>query len=230
MGDTRFKNGLALGPYANFFIRTDNLFSENDTTPDVTNGSLFYSNNTTATAISTFDLTVPGGGASSNASQFEGKVINVVFLDNLTSATRSTGLQTTDLQNTPFGANSVASFIYHNSAWVELYRSNNNPEVSSVLKTSVTGSTGLAVSGNTITIVHTATAANTSINSISGGYLGQLLTIINAGSSGITLKIRSDGNIKMSTAQLVLANTGDSARLVCVGTSPVTWATTGFWR
>ena len=89
MGDTRFKNGLALGSYNNFYATTAGVFAQADTTPDVTDGVLFYSNNTSNTTITHFDLTVVGGGAGSNAGAFEGKVIKVIFLDN------STGLANT---------------------------------------------------------------------------------------------------------------------------------------
>ena len=78
MGDTRLTN-FALGKYANFYSTSANVFAQNDTTPDVTNGVLFFSNNTTSTVITNFDLT--GFGAGSQSQQFEGKLIKVVFLD-----------------------------------------------------------------------------------------------------------------------------------------------------
>ena len=82
MGDFRIYN-LALGRQNNFFARTDNVFSQSDTTPDVTNGIVWFSNNTSNTTITGFDLSSTSQ-AGNNAGNFEGKVIRVFFLDGST--------------------------------------------------------------------------------------------------------------------------------------------------
>ena len=52
MGDTRIRGGFALGKYGNVaYVSGAFLLPADDTTPDVTDGSLFLTNNATATTI-----------------------------------------------------------------------------------------------------------------------------------------------------------------------------------
>ena len=129
MGDFRIPYGMALGKYNNFFATTSNVFSESDVTPDVTLGSLFFSNNTSNTTITNFDVT--GFGAGSQAGQFEGKVIEVVFLDGSTRLANASPLILAG-SNGLQGANNSIRLAYHNSSWIELNRSYNASNVISV--------------------------------------------------------------------------------------------------
>ena len=193
MGDTRLTN-LALGRFANFYSTSANIFEQADTTPDVTNGVLFFSNNTTNTTITNFDLSVPGpipGGSAhgSIAHNFEGKVIKVVFLDDSTGLARNNNLILGTSDNLT-GANNSIEFIYHNSAWVEFTRSYNNSSIitASSVNLGVTGIVNVRGNVNLIQCIAetgTATAIRRAIN----GQQGQQLTIIGMPAGSDTLII-----------------------------------------
>src|SRR3990167_441437 len=202
MGDTRFKGGLAYGPYANFYANTANVFAQADATPDVTNGNLFFSNNTSTTVITNFDLTVTGGGAGSNAGAFEGKVIRVIFLDNSTSLANASPLILATSDNLQ-GANNSIELLYHNSSWIEFNRSQNQSNfitVSSVAWLTVSNvvpnaSTGNVIIGGrgphvTLNLVQDSTG-QLSLRRAIGGYDGQLLTIVAGGDSAANVIVNS---------------------------------------
>src|SRR3990167_10303996 len=185
MGDTRFKGGLAFGPYNNFFATSANILPEGDTTPDVTLGNLFFSNNSTSTVITHFDLTVTGGGAGSNAGAFEGKVIKVFFLDNSTSLANAGNLRLATSDNLQ-GKNNSIDLLYHNSSWIEFGRSLNQSNfitvdsrtwlvVSDVVPNVSTGNVIIRGRGPhvTLNLVHDSTG-NLALRRAIGGYDGQL--------------------------------------------------------
>ena len=79
MPDTRFRFGLALGPYGSAGATSStHLFTPGDTTPDVTIGSFFVTANTSATAITYFDVTGQGGV---DATANNGKLVFVHLQD-----------------------------------------------------------------------------------------------------------------------------------------------------
>lgn len=221
MGDTRFSGGYAIGKYNNFFARTDGAFGIDDTTPDVTNGRLFYSVNTGSTAITYFDVT--GNDATNNSGRFQGKIIDVVFLDTVTKLRKSSLMQVSDDTNN-FGLRDSIQLMMHNSAWIELSRSSNRIG-NALTKTLVSGNTyNLIVNNDTINYVIATTMLGLTIRSISGGYVGQEINIMcNSVGTG-NLWVMTDGNIFMSTAQVVIAPTANVLKLVCVSSSPVLWA------
>ena len=211
MGDTRFKNGLALGSYNNFYATTAGVFAQADTTPDVTDGVLFYSNNTSNTTITHFDLTEVGGGAGSNAGAFEGKVIKVIFLDNSTGLANTGNLKLATSDNLQ-GKNNWIELIYHNSAWIECGRSLNQSNfitvdsrtwlvASDVVPNVSTGNVIIRGRGPhvTLNLVHDSTG-NLALRRAIGGYDGQLLTIIAGGDS----------------QSLVIVNSAAADTFVCV--------------
>src|SRR3990167_9507866 len=194
MGDTRFTS-LALGKYNNFAANTAGLFSENDTTPDVTNGVLFYSNNTTTTTITHFDLSVPGGGAGSNAGAFEGKVIKVIFIDSNTRLVNGGNLRLAS-SNGLQGPNNTIEMLYHNSAWTEFSRSYNQSNVitfssaawltatGNPVMNADTGNVNVTGRGDHIVIKDFQEASSAiALRRAVGGEEGQLLTVISAGGS-----------------------------------------------
>ena len=201
MGDTRFKNGLAYGPYANFASRTDNLFSENDTTPDVTNGNLFFSNNTTNTVITNFDLQAPPGDNSPTYSQgYQGKAIRVVFLDDSTGLANSGRLRLASSDGLQ-GTNNSIELVYVNSAWVEFGRSYNSTQIITVESKNLTGSilslgTGaVSVKGGVSVIrIIAAAASNAVIRQAINGAQGQIITLL-AVNSEPTIIVNSASNI-----------------------------------
>ncbi len=202
MGDTRFKNGLAYGPYGNFFATTANVFGQADTTPDVTDGNLFFSNNTTTTIITHFDLQAPPGDTSPTYHQrYQGKVIKVVFLDDSTGLANA-GRLTLSGSNNLQGANNSAEFLYHNSAWIEFNRSYNNSKVITTESKNLTGSvvslgTGaVSVKGDVRTIRLIATAGSDCIlRQAIDGYQGQVITLVAVGASDALIIVNSASNI-----------------------------------
>src|SRR3990167_1933715 len=206
MGDTRFKGGLAFGPYNNFFATSSNILPEGDTTPDVTNGNLFFSNNSTNTTITHFDLTVTGGGAGSNAGAFEGKEIKVFFLDDSTrlvnggrlSLAGSNGLQ---------GPNNNITLIYHNSSWLETGRSYNLSDVitfssagwltanGNPVMNASTGNVNVTGRGKHIVIKHLAEASSAiALRRLVGGEEGMHATVIAVGGSHSLVIVNSDAS------------------------------------
>ena len=201
MSDFRLYN-MALGRLNNFFVRTDNLFAESDTTPDVTQGVVFFSNNTSNTTITNFDLTSVSQ-MGNNAGAFEGKKIHVFFIDGSTRLVNggplvlasSNGLQ---------GTNAYIELLYHNSSWIETGRSYNQSNVirvdSNALKTvsntfpnASTGNIIVAGRGNhTVIKMFHETGSNVAIRRVIGGEEGQFITLLAAGASHSLVIVNSD--------------------------------------
>lgn len=203
MGQFQIPYGWAMGKHANFFARTDNVFSSGDTTPDVTNGSLFFSNNTSNTTITHFDLTPVGGNTGGTwHQQFEGKRVIVAFIDDSTRLAQSAQMllaSTNGLQ----GRNNLSEFIYHNSAWIELSRSYNRSNVISVDSTTwntVSNTVTHAGTGNInvvgcgphviIKMIHETTTP-LAIRRLINGEQGQFVTLIAAGGSNSLVIVNS---------------------------------------
>lgn len=194
MGDSRLTN-FALGKYANFYSTSANVFAQNDTTPDVTNGVLFFSNNTTSTVITNFDLT--GFGAGSQAQQFEGKVIEVVFLDDSTGLANNARLVTASSGNFQ-GANVSTRFVYHNSSWVLFGTNYKAPDTVRVDSNNIgsyvadTTSGTVNITGNTRSILAFAYATSPLvIRRVLNGQQGQPLSIVAAGPSDVLVIVNS---------------------------------------
>ena len=223
MGDTRFRYGLAYGRMNNFttgvagqrgyLAGTDGLFVNGDTTPDVTNGFLFYTNNTAATTISHFDVLHPVGTGGNIAPLFEGKVIEVFFLDtNTTLAGAQLILASSDNNLT---ANSTIEMLYHNSAWYEINRTSIKP-TSTTFNISTSSGDAQSFNANGVgpIVVLKGTSITALLRSISGGYVGQVITLI-TGSASILYEMNTQGNIIItSTNQVTLAQ---SANLLATG-------------
>ena len=194
MGDFRIPYGFALGKENNFFANTAGTFISGDTTPDVSNGTLFYTINTSITTITNFDLTDAGGVGS--VGHFEGKLIEVVYLDDSTSLLNSSsagGLILTQSDGV-MGLYSSNRFLYHNSAWIELNRNYARSVITVESKnlTSVASSTGgVFVRGVSIVNGYAATGSPLVIRKAIGGAQGQLLTIAAAGPSSILVIVNS---------------------------------------
>jgi len=197
MGQFRLVNGVALGPENNFAATSANVFAEGDTTPDVTNGNLFFSNNVTSTVITDFELTVPGGGAGSNAGKFEGKVIEVIFLDDSTGLANNSRIITGNSGNFQ-GSNVATRFVYHNSSWILTGTNYNAPSTVSVNSNNIgsfvadTTSGTVNITGNTETIFGFAYATSPLvIRRVLNGQQGQRLTLVSAGPSDLRVIVNS---------------------------------------
>lgn len=123
MSDFRISLGWAIGPEATYAANSGKtLIGHGDTTPDVSNGVLFYTNNTSPTTISYFDVVGQGGINGTTAHQ--GKRITVFFRDANTTIQNSGQIFLSSTQGA-IAANTVMEFLYHNSSWYELSRSIN---------------------------------------------------------------------------------------------------------
>lgn len=200
--DFRIPYGFARGPMNNFYVRTDNLFTSGDATPDVTIGNLWYTNNTSAITITDFDLSDVANGGSI-APKFEGKEFTVYFTDNNTTiANNSRIILSTSAQT--FAANQNLSFLYHNSAWVETARSRNN-STGDVQTFSIAGSASFTATDVKLAIL-VGTATPVGIKSISGGTVGQTITLFQNNTSGITMQIDTGGNLFIPGTSTIIMN------------------------
>ena len=219
MGDSRFTS-IAYGKYNNFAARTDGLFAESDTTPDVTNGCLFYSSNTSSTTITHFDLSVPGGGAGRNSGAFEGKVITVFLIDDSTRLANAGNLVLAGSDGLQ-GANSTISLLYHNSAWVELHRSRNISDVLAVTSAGLGGAGQIDARGRRLVTTSATAGSAAVIRTAINGEQGQRLTIVNGGSS-MTLVVNSAAN-----NTFVSSSSTGAATMVVVGTAAFSFIRVG---
>lgn len=234
MGDTRIRYGLAYGRMNNFtsgiagqkgyLAGTDGLIANGDTTPDVTNGYLFYTNNTGATTISYFDVSLPGNPAGNNAPLFEGKTIKVLFLDTNTTIAGSL-IYLANSENT-FNEKGVLDLLYHNSAWYEISRVNPYKD----LATFTLGASQGLNANLTNSILITGESAIVVV-SISGGYVGQSLYLVNGGSNQ-SITVSTAGNIRIPHSMWV-SNSGVQLTINSCGavelykTSPTIWSLIG---
>jgi len=218
MGDATRLTNLAFGKYMNFYASSNGVFASGDTSPDVTGGTLFYTNNATATKIAHFDLQAN----SQTPGCYEGKVINVIFLDSKTTIAKSTAVKVSD-DVIPYGAGDAAGFVYHGSAWYQIFDSRNKTANANT-KTLASGNTyNLVVNNDTSIYALATTMVGLTVRSISGGYVGQEITLMNVSAGTGVVYVMTDGNIRINTAQVVIPATDGALKLVCVSSSPVIW-------
>ena len=188
MANFRFKHGVARGPVGNFSARSDNVFGSTDTTPDVTLGNLFYTNNASATSITHFDV------SGQNAlSEHWGKEIKVIVLDNNTTLVDGAQLRLRDGQSVTPAAGAAFEFLYANSVWYESYRSYNTANVITV-RSGDLGTTGVFSINPSVRVVGMLAGGSSSmtVERMTGGYTGQEVTILVLGSS-VTFVTNSAG-------------------------------------
>lgn len=186
----RIPYALAYGKYKNFEARTDNVFASLDATPDISLGSLFWTNNASATSVTYFD-----GATNGLINPEEGQTITVGVLDGNTTFVNSNQLRLTNGANITATAGSFWNFIYHNSSWYQVNPASLNTAgalagapaqtIVAQITSSDLGATGLyTVTPFTTAIgVLAAAASNFVIRGLPGGYTGQRINFINLGSS-----------------------------------------------
>ena len=195
MGDSRIVYGMALGKVNDWKNlaqgRTHGAITQADTTPDVTSRNLVYTINSGATTITDFDVTTPAGANGNQGGLFEGKVLKVVFLDSVTTVAGSR-IYLADTNQT-FNTNAVLDLVYHNSAWYETNRVN-PAGLDQVVKTVLIGGTSsnLIVEPKINMYLLQGTAATPILMAISGGYIGQTITMIAGSNPG---SVTSAGNL-----------------------------------
>lgn len=199
MGDFRIPYGKAIGKQNNFLAGiagqkgylagTQGLFGQGDTTPDVTNGCLFYANNSGATTITDFDLSSPRGGGQPGL--YEGKEIKVWFLDTNTRLARSNRLVLSGTDGLQ-GLNNAIDLIYHNSAWYETNRNYLNPGVAQANSANLGLTGNVNVYGNTRVVeVFSASGSAATLRTAVGGEQYQMLTLIAVGGSNSIVIVNS---------------------------------------
>src|SRR3990167_897448 len=202
--DTRFSGGLAYGKYANLFSRSDNLIGFGDTTPDVTDGNYFIEANTSATTITHFDLSDPSGGATVSQ-HFQGKVIRILFTTDNTTVTNGGRLILTEGAGV-INSGTTLDLVYHNSSWYETNRS--RASQSNVLSVTLGGGSGGLNVNNVSTILFGGNSVTNTLQSFSGGYIGQVVNIASVTSNNIQI-LGTIGNIRVTnTSNFILSNSG----------------------
>jgi len=214
MGPTRFPYGQAKGFVNNFNYRstTANLITSGDTTPDVTTGELFYTNNTSNTVITHFDLQ----DYANRAANYEGKIITVFFLDDSTNLANAGNLYlagTSTLNQT----NASITLMHSRSGWYELERS--VPSRSDVVTASAGTAASVTVDNATKLIIFTGVSAAQQIKAISGGYQGQVLTLTASNTGGITSYAMTGGNIVFAGTNAFALVTNNALQLQKIGSS-----------
>lgn len=192
---------------------TAGLLAQASTAPDVSFGSLFYTNNSSTTIITDFKTTWMGRSGSNLASGQvdtsgpppEGKLITIVFLDNSTQLANAGNLILAGTDNLA-GANHVITLLGSNGKWIEIERSKNTTAQVSTF----TIGTASSINSNDVSLAFiTGTATPVQVKAISGGQVGQILTMVGLGSSGISAYAMTGGNINIvGTNSFLIPNSG----------------------
>lgn len=160
---------LALGKFRNFNARTDGLIGEGSATPDVSVNSLLYANNSSTVVIT--NLT----------NGCEGQLVKIINLGSNLSF-NSSNFYLNDSSN--LAKNDNITFINHNNVWYEESRAH-----SGTLDIKFSTELGADNQAPDITNIKTLVINNsgaTILAGLSGGYVGQVLTIVNT-LSNVTL-------------------------------------------
>lgn len=192
---------------------TAGLLAQMSTAPDVSFGSLFYTNNTGATTITNFTQTWTGrAGALTASGQTdtsgpppEGKLITIIFLDNSTQLANAGNLVLAGTDNLA-GANHAITLIGSNGKWIEIERSKNT----TAQVTTFSIGTATSINANDVSLAFiTGTATPVQVKAISGGQVGQIITMVGLGSSGISAYAMTGGNINIvGTNSFLIPNSG----------------------
>lgn len=213
MPDFRIKYGMARGQYGNFQARTDGLFGDTDTTPDVSLGNLFYTSVANTASITYFDGKLTGGVNGVE----EGKEIKVIFLGTGTTLTDSAVLNLAGGHNYVPDIGDTIELIHHASAWYESSRSMSGDSVLSVTSSNLGAAAAPRLNiRNSTTVVQALAQASSlmTLHAMPGGTNGQMVTIVAVGSQ-VTLITNSagltDGFITTSTAGTTYILNGSSS-------------------
>lgn len=209
MSDFRVRYGHSIGPEGTYNITSGKtLFGESDTTPDVSDGVLFYSQNTTATLITHFD--VAGAGGQPGTSFHQGKRIVVFYKDGSTGVLSGAQVNLINTSGAAYPAGTVAEYFYHNSAWYEMNRiapTQVPAPFQNLAGNVVVGSFGVNVTTTNVLVLN-ASGGGAQLQSLSGGQVGQFVTIVNGSSNALTISADGIGNIRAGTSATILPNSG----------------------
>ena len=212
---TRFPFGIALG-FENQFNNygkggrsvfdsttqyeqtTAGLLAQMSTAPDVSQGSLFYTNNTGATTIVNLYHYQPGrAGALTASGQVdltsplpEGKIITLFFLDTNTQLSPAGNIVLAGTNNL-IGANNVIQLLASRNNWYETNRSYNNTSEVTTFVTNAQSS--LNMNGVRYAVVNNTGSTTNKIIGLSGGQIGQEVTFTNIGSNPVMFIFQAGG-------------------------------------
>lgn len=187
------------------------------TTEDVTKGVLFFTDNTAATTISALTC----NSYSSNTSNQTGRIIRIMFLDTATQLSQAGNIVLAGTGN--FGATGVAplfiDLMQAKGKWYEVARSPQTTQ--DYVSLNMSGTTDQSVPADGVSSVFvTQTSTTTTMVSISGGYIGQQLTVVFLNTAGSTVTLTTAGNLMFqNTAGVVVRATGGAFSFVKVSTA-----------
>ena len=205
----RLKHGLALGDYGRLdssTATTAGLFTSGDTTPDIRTGNLFFTQNAAATSIVYFD----GQRSNLDAQPEEGQFITVIVLDNLTSFVQSEQLQMAGAGTYSPDSGTTLQFVYSNSTWYEVGKGSAGDNEGRVKVENCVADTRQLDATGVSTFLLNASALICVIAGMVGGYPGQVVHMVNLGSSAASIEMtNSDGTLsfQLGTASFSLAAT-----------------------
>ena len=197
MSNFRVRNGMAFGPEGSVGATSaQHILPAGDTTPDVSNGVFFVSANSSATTISYFDLVARGGNVGNAVSEHNGKWIQILFLDNLTTIRGTQIVQENESGIRPLGT--TMDFVHYNSSWYQ------QAIVPTFRRLNVSLAASSLVDVTTANLVAiTVTGASLTIQNIVGGVSNQTIRIMYVGQSSQIL------SFAQSAGGLVLAGTNN---------------------
>lgn len=187
---------------------TAGLLAQMSTAPDISFGSLFYTNNTGATTITNFTQTWTGrSGALTAAGQTdtsgpppEGKLITIIFLDNSTQLANNANLVLAGTNNL-LGTTNAITLLGSNGRWIEIARSYNNTTEVTTFVTNAQSS--LNMNGVRVAMLNNTGSTTNTIIGLSGGQIGQEVTFMLVGSNAVRLV---SGNMVMVSTNAVIIN------------------------
>lgn len=202
MAPSRLPYGSAWG-FANQFSFTNGpvasgtagLFTQSDTTPDVTTGDLFVANNSGSTVITYFDLQ----SYSNRNADYSGKVIRIMVVDNGSTQFANSGqlyLFGSDNLATSGGVPALYEFVQLNSAWYQTLsaRASRND----VLTSTFTTNSSITVDGVRVLLLSNTGSVTRPLSAFSGGQVGQTIQVAQVGSNPVRF---------VASASLILVGT-----------------------
>lgn len=203
MGPTRFPYGQAHGFVNQFNYRGTTAGNISGlAAPNVTEGDLFYANNTDALTITNFILS----DTANRLAQYEGKTIKVFFLDTATQIDNAAPLVLQGTGNLRIGTASAGAswleLMHSRGTWYETARS--QPNRSEVTVLAINANSSANVDGVKLLVLNNTGSTTTRLIALSGGQVGQIVSVISQGSNANT--IIGGGNIYMVVTDGVAVN------------------------
>ena len=203
MGPTRFPYGQAHGFVNQFNYRGTTAGNiSGSTAPNVTEGDLFYANNTDALTITNFILS----DTANRLAEYEGKAIKVFFLDTATRIDNAAPLVLAGTDNLRVGTASAGvswlELMHSRGTWYETGRS--KPNRSEVTSFVTNAQSSLNIDGVTLVRLNNTGATTNSIIAFSGGQVGQELTLALVGSN--VVRVLEGGNIFIGLTNAMIIN------------------------